>query len=692
MRNNYKTISSFLCVFIMSLFEMPIENLKYIGKKRGELYRKLSINTTGELIRYYPRAYDDLSDPTTIFSAIEGETCCIKVRISTVCTVATIKGGKFIASCYADDDTGSMRLVFFNNKFIKDKLKIDDEYYIYGKVSSGIGIKEMISPVMIHTYEGTGLYPIYNLTNGLTNNILRKNVADALKLLPATINDCIPTDYLEKYNLCGLKEALYNIHFPKSKEDIISARKRLVFEELLVLNLGLRSIKQKREKTTGYKITQSYCYEYINSLPYELTNAQKRAIEECINDMMQNKAPMSRLLQGDVGSGKTCVAAALCHTVIKNGYQCAIMAPTEILAQQHYDNLSKQLSNTDINIKLLTGSTTKRNKDIIKSELAAGDIDLIIGTHALLTDNVEFKALCLAVTDEQHRFGVAQRSKLLSKGKNPHCLVMSATPIPRTLALMIYGDLDISIIDEMPKGREKIDTFFINSNIRKRAYGFLKKHIDEGRQCYIVCPAVEENENDIISAEDYFEKVSKEDFKDYKVALLHGKMKARDKEKVMQDFVKGDIDLLISTTVVEVGVDVPNAVIMMVENAERFGLSQLHQLRGRVGRGENKSYCILVSDAKGEESLKRLEIMHRTNNGFEIADADLQMRGPGDFFGARQHGLPQLKIADLTDYATVAQTQKAADEICKEGLDLHKFFPLRAEINRLFSNMGERLN
>ena len=440
------------------------------------------------------------------------------------------------------------------------------------------------------------------------------------------------------------------------------------------------------------KIQQGYFNEFQELLPFSLTNAQIKAISDCTKDMSKDTSIMNRLIQGDVGSGKTAVAAALAYTVYKNHMQTAIMAPTEILAEQHYNWFSSVFSQTNIKIALLTGSTPIVQKRRIKEALKLGEIDIIIGTHALLTDNVEFSSLCLAVTDEQHRFGVSQRAKLASKGKSPHMLIMSATPIPRTLGLIMYSDLDISVLDELPAGRQKIDTFLINSKKRYRALNFIKSFINEGKQAYIVCPLVEESDSNLASAEKYYEELASGIFKNFNIGLVHGKMSPREKQNIMDKFNNKDISLLISTTVIEVGIDNPNAVIIMIENAERFGLSQLHQLRGRVGRGSYKSYCIMVSDAQNEEALRRFKIMKETNNGFKIADEDLKLRGPGDFFGHKQHGLPELKIANMmTDTNILIEAQHIASKLIDEdpSLESEKYKGFKAEINRLFSSIGE---
>jgi ATP-dependent DNA helicase RecG len=462
-----------------------------------------------------------------------------------------------------------------------------------------------------------------------------------------------------------------------------------VVEELLALDLGLRGLKAHKRAENKNIIRTDYSDSFAKLLPYRLTGAQKRVIADCVEDMRSPERSLNRLVQGDVGSGKTVVAASLCYTVTNNGMQSAFMVPTEILAEQHYNSLSEIFKDTGVRIALLTGSVKQSEKDRIREELAEGEIDLVIGTHALITDATQFKRLGLVVTDEQHRFGVSQRSKLLSKGESPHLLVMSATPIPRTLGLIIFGDLDISVIDELPPGRQVIDTLLINSSKRDRALGFIRKQVSEGRQAYIVCPLVEEGETDLASAEEYAAELMLNHFSDIPIGILHGKLKPSEKESVMLDFAENRVKILVATTVIEVGVDVPNATIMMIENAERFGLSQLHQLRGRVGRGKFKSYCILVSDSSAQTSYERLKIMCATRDGFKIADADLKLRGPGDFFGSRQHGLPQLKISSLADTKNLELSRKIADHISADGLYNDRYRGIKSEINRIFSSIDD---
>ena len=489
---------------------------------------------------------------------------------------------------------------------------------------------------------------------------------------------------MKKYGLCSLDFAIRQIHFPDCEENIQTARKRLIFEELLTLQLGLMLLKTKKSTKNNIPISRDCTAEFYNLLPFEPTGAQKRAVDDCIKDMQSEKA-MNRLIQGDVGSGKTAVAAAVMYTVAKNGYQSAMMAPTEILAHQHHESLSKLFESTGLTVELLTGSTKAKDKKEIKRRLIDGEIDIIVGTHALIQNDVEFKSLGLVVTDEQHRFGVEQRTNLAMKGDDPHLLVMSATPIPRTLALIIYGDLSISILDELPPGRQQIRTDVVNSGYHQRIYKFIKKAIADGHQAYIVCSLVEESESELIPATEYAEGLKNNVFSDYRLGLLHGKMKPKDKDKIMDEFARGEVDILVSTTVVEVGVDVPNATIMVIENADRFGLSQLHQLRGRVGRGSDQSYCILVSDSKSDTAKERLKLMKSTSDGFKIADYDLKTRGPGDFFGKRQHGLPNLVIADmLEDMDTLNKCRECAEEMLRYDSKLDHYPLLAKQISNMF--------
>lgn len=631
------------------------DNIRYlagVGEKRSLLFGKLGIDTVGALLRFFPRSYEDWSIITPIANARGEGNVCIRARVISGVSENYIRKNMVLYKFTVTDDSARMNITIFNNKYDAAKIKMGAEFLFYGKLSTDSFYLEMSSP-RIRPVDEQYIRPVYHTTYGLTSNAVEKAVKVALTKV--VIQEFLPPRVIEANHLCSREFALKNIHFPSSKEALCEARRRLVFEELFMLQSGLLLVKNVNRGKTPCVMKEDFTEAFSALLPYELTAAQRRCIAEAAVDMASD-SPMNRLIQGDVGSGKTAVAAACCFNAVKNGYQAAMMAPTEILAEQHFATFSKIFEAAGLKIALLTGSVTKKKKENIKTALELGEIDIVVGTHALLSDNVYFKKLGLVITDEQHRFGVKQRSALEEKGNAPHVLVMSATPIPRTLALIIHGDLDISVIDEYPKGRQTTETYCVGSDLHERIYNYIKKHIEEGRQAYIVCPLVEEGEDspaDLISAEEYFEQLKDGVFKDYSIALLHGKMKPRDKDTVMRGFAAGDTDILVSTTVIEVGVDVPNAAIMVIENAERFGLSQLHQLRGRIGRGGFKSTCILVSDVKSAKE-NRLKVMCDTSNGFEIADKDLALRGPGDFIGNRQHGLPKLNIADLeTDLAVL---------------------------------------
>lgn len=674
-----------------SLYKIPISNLGGIGPKRAELFAKLGVKSIGDLLNFYPRTYEDWNSVEKIENLEYGSTACVRATLATSINDARISGGRIISKAMVFDDTGSMQIVFFNNRYISSMLKSGAEYFFYGKVTSDTYGTQMISPTFSTIKDAVAITPVYRQTAGLPSKNIAKAVKQALAMLPKTINDPLPLQVRGVFDLCDLGTALRNIHFPKSREELEQARKRLVIEELVVLNLGMRHLQNCSRELSGVKINTDYSSEFENLLPFEMTNAQKRAVSDCVSDMKQKRTQMNRLVQGDVGSGKTAVAASVCYTVVKNGFQAAFMAPTEILARQHYETFCSLFKDTDVRVGLLTGALKESQKRQIRQELADGEVDLIIGTHALITDKTAFKNLGLAVTDEQHRFGVAQRSRLLGKGDNPHLLVMSATPIPRTLGLIIFGDLDISIIDELPPSRKPVKTVWFHSSQRDRVYNFIRSEVTSGRQAYIVCPLVEEGElDDVAAAEEYAAELMLREFSDISVGLVHGQMKSDEKEKVMKKFVTGEYSILVATTVIEVGVDVPNASVIMIENAERFGLSQLHQLRGRVGRGQFQSYCILISDKSGQVTKERLDVMCATNDGFKIADEDLRMRGPGDFFGERQHGLPQMSIADFADTRSLELSQKISDYIMFTYKDIRndELRLLRSEIERLFSRGG----
>lgn len=648
-----------------------IQYLKGVGEKRAKLLGKLGIFTVGDLLRFYPREYTDWSRVTSIAAAPFDEPCCIRATVDHKPKGARVSKAMTIYKTVATDGESLMNITIFNSKYTAESLEAGEEYLFYGKVGGNFHRREMTSPLVEKVTTGMRIHPIYHLTAGINSKYIEKLIRQALLSGDDYFTDCLPLSLREKLCLMEFNRAVREMHIPTSEDMLNEARRRMIFEELFLFQLGLMKLKGNRRETTPVSISRDFTDEYKALLPFEMTGAQKRAVSESVSQMT-SQITMNRLLQGDVGSGKTAVAAALIYTVVKNGYQCAFMAPTEILAQQHFRTCTALFEKADIKIELLTGSVTAAKKRAIKERLKRGETDLVIGTHALIQDDVEFKSLGLVITDEQHRFGVKHRSALSRKGDKPHTLVMSATPIPRTLALMLYGDLDVSVLDELPPGRQPIETYYVTGKLRTRAFRYVKKHLEEGRQGYIVCPLVEEGDEDIAAAESYAENLSRGFFSGCEVGLLHGKMKPKQKEEVMSRFVSGEVKLLVATTVIEVGVDVPNAVIMVIENAERFGLSQLHQLRGRIGRGQYKSTCILISDAKTEGAKRRMEIMTKTTDGFKIADEDLKMRGPGDFFGARQHGLPNMKMASLTDSALLTEAHRFAREILDDDFNLQK--------------------
>ncbi len=663
------------------------DNIRYIkgvGEKRAELFRQLGVESVGALLRHYPRGYIDRSHPLKLREAPFDRPCCIKAKIFSEVREIYVRHKMVLYKFFANDGEENVEITLYNQKYVAEKLEFGKEFLFYGQVNRTLLSCEMSAPEIYDVSE-QNVCPIYPQTAGLNSKAISKIIKTVLEQYVP--EDPLPETLRQKYGLVSLKEALFGIHFPKSAKQLENARRRLVFEELFFLQTGILFQKSSRSNYTPVRITDRALAEFKSILPFTMTEAQDSAVMQCLNDMNSGR-PMSRLLQGDVGSGKTAVAAALSFCAVKDGWQTVIMAPTEVLAQQHFKTFQNLLKNSGIRVVLLTGSVTKATKTRIKEATLNGEYDIVIGTHAVLQEDVRFKRLGLIVTDEQHRFGVEQRTSLTSKGNAPHMLVMSATPIPRTMSLIFYGDLDISIIDSLPRGRQPISTYLIDSKIRQRAYNYIRDHLDQGRQGYIVCPMVEESEtNDLASAVKYYEDIKENDFKNYTVGLLHGKMKPKEKDAVMKAFASGEIQLLVSTTVIEVGIDVPNAVIMLIENAERFGLSQLHQLRGRIGRGQHASTCILLSDRSGNETRQRLKFMCSTTDGFKVADEDLRLRGPGDFLGKRQHGLPELKIADLSEDMELF---RAAGNAAKElySTDPHLNLPenrcLRHEIATLF--------
>lgn len=653
--------------------DKPIQYLKGVGEKRAALFEKKGINTVEDLLYFFPRSHEDRSKIKNIADCTDGETVCIAAEIYQLPLDRYVRKGMLITSMNVFDESGMISLVWYNNKFIKKNFKEHGRYVFFGKVSrSRQGKLQMVAPV----YEPFGkehytgkIIPIYPLTAKLSQKTVQSTMESAL-VEAGQLTEYLPEHIREQYKIAELNFSMRNIHFPRDFQSYNIARERFVFEELLILQLALSERKDKNSLNPGQVFENVKCIrEFTDSLPFDLTGAQKRTINEICRDVKQGKQ-MNRLVQGDVGSGKTAVAAAAIYMTVRNGYQAAMMAPTEILAAQHMETLSEMFREHGIKTVLLTGSMRAKEKREVLSMIASGEAQVVVGTHALIQQTVEFNKLGFVVADEQHRFGVEQRAKLLAKGSDPHMLIMSATPIPRTLALILYGDLDISVIDELPPGRKPVKTYSVTENIRERAYNFIYKNIKDGMQAYVVCPLVAESESiDLKNAEDLREKLA-EAYPDINIGLMHGKMKAKDKDTVMNGFVSGDIQLLVATTVIEVGVNVPNANIMVIENAERFGLSQLHQLRGRIGRGGDQAHCILITNADSEVTKKRMETMCASNDGFYISEQDLKLRGPGDFFGTRQHGLPEMKIANLFEDRDILRiTQRAAKELSEDGLE-----------------------
>ena len=682
----------------MARLSDPVTILRGVGPARAKQFENLNIRTLEDLICHFPRGYEDRTRLVTIDKLQVDVPACFRAMVMNTPRTAHVRKGLDITKVQVADHTARLSLTFFNSRYVSENLHYGQEYIFYGAVSGDFIGYNMTNPVFeapdSQPVATRRVLPIYPLTAGLNNGAVLKAVRQALAVCD-TPAEILPAGLREKYGILPAEEAYRAIHEPRDMAEAEAAKKRLIFEEFFVFSAGLSLMRAARadKKCPPYENTN--LTPFYGALPFQLTGAQQRCIAQILEDFRRG-APMNRLVQGDVGSGKTMVAAAAAYCAVTNGRQAGMMAPTEILAEQHYGSLSKLLTPLGIRVGLLTGSLTPKNKALVRERIAAGELDLVVGTHALVTDKTVFADLGLVITDEQHRFGVGQRSKLSAKGEDPHLLVMSATPIPRTLALLMYGDLDVSILDELPPGRQAVDTFLVNESYRPRINNFIRKHAANGNQIYVVCPAVEETDGmSLKSATEWAETLQTAVFPDLRVALLHGQMKGAEKEAVMARFARGEADILVATTVIEVGVDVPNATLMIVEDADRFGLSQLHQLRGRVGRGQDKSYCILTSQNRNTETLGRLKAFCKTTDGFKIAQEDLKMRGPGDFFGSRQSGLPTFRVASLgSDMETLTVAQQASkDWIERHGADdTPEAKALRARIQILFERSEGTMN
>lgn len=680
----------------------PVRAYPGVGVARAKALEKLGLATAGDLLGYYPRDYEDRTKQYGINDAPPDTPVCIPAVVAEVPRFSRIRKGLELVKTRVVDGSASMQVTFFNQSYLQEVLHPGEEYVFYGKVEGEGTRRQMTNPVFepVGKARFTGrIMPIYPLTAGISNHLLAGLVRWAVEECGHLVQENLPPDIIARHALAGAECSCRAIHFPESWEALDLARRRLIFEELFTLSAGLALLRERRGQGVGLTLQSADLTTFYKGLPFTLTTAQRRTVDEAAADLTSGR-PMNRLVQGDVGSGKTVVAAACAYLAHRSGYQTAMMAPTEILAEQHRRSLTALLAHTGMAVGLLTGSMRAAEKRKVCEALGDGTLHFVVGTHALLSEGVAFQNLGLVVTDEQHRFGVNQRSALAAKGERPHALVMSATPIPRTLALLIYGDLDVSVIDELPPGRKPIGTVLVGESKRERMHGFVRAQVGEGRQVYIVCPAIEDHAGieggpDLKAVKQYAETLQTKVFPDLRVAFLHGKLKPKEKDAVMAAFAGGELDVLVSTTVIEVGVDVPNASLMIIENAERYGLSQLHQLRGRVGRGEHPSWCVLVSGSRNPDTRARLKVLVDTSDGFKIAEEDLKLRGPGDFFGARQHGLPVLRVADLnTDTRVLKEAQDAAKDLLTHDPELADplHAPLLERVKRLFEGNPDMFN